>query len=104
MLVKGTTGRTIELDTKIDLTPFAGVGATLQILVQRPNREETAWTPTFKDSDPTNGILSYSLQTGDVDQPGDYLLHANVDDGAGQNLIGELVSLKVLDTFTRRSG
>lgn len=104
MIIRGTTGRAIELDTKIDLTPFGGPGATVQYLVQRPDRSVTVWAASFKDSNPSNGVLTHTLETGDVDQDGDYLLHANVDDGEGQNLIGELYVLRVLDLYTRKNG
>lgn len=77
---KGTTGRVISLDTKIDLTPFSIGNASVDMYVTQPDAVQVSWEVSFKDSDPTSGVIEHTLTTGDVDQVGDYLILARVED------------------------
>lgn len=92
----GTIGRTIELDTEVDLTEF--VGQLMEFLVRLPDNTETTWEATPKDDDPTTKILVHQLQLGDVDQPGSYMLHTHVQN-ALKNLVGDVTELKVLELY-----
>lgn len=100
----GTVGRVIEVDTKIDLTPFSGGGSVQELLVQRPDRTETTWSAAFKDADPTNGILVHTLAAGEVAQKGKYLIHAHVvDPTATKDELGQMTVLVALAKFEELS-
>jgi len=78
-VIQGTTLEDLEIDTKIDLTPYP----TVSLEVRKPDRTEETWPATFLNSDPTTQILVHTFQPGDLDQAGDFLIHAKLEDGTG---------------------
>ena len=77
---KGTLGRRISLNTGVDLTPFSVGSTSAYMLVIQPNGSQVVWEATFRDSDPSLGILEHDLVTGDVDEVGDYKILTVVED------------------------
>jgi len=68
----------LVIDTNADTT-----GATSLVAKLRKVHGTTVSTKTLTNTDPTNGILSYTWLAGDTDVPGTYLVEAIVTFASG---------------------
>ena len=86
----GDHGLIISVSTEIDLTD-----ATSYVFhVSKPNGVQVDWVPT-PEEDLTTGILNYTVEEGDLDVSGFYLLQAEVSWG-GNRFVGEPATIEVL--------
>lgn len=87
----GTDGFPIGIDTKVNLT-----GATRYVFeVRKPHGDIVFWQPSRVER---KGILSgllYYTQPDDLDQAGDYSIHAVLDIGTLKNAPCEEVLIEV---------
>ena len=105
----GTYGRVVEIDTKTDLSYFTDPGDKVEIAVLKPNNVETTWAATIKDEnavlgDPDYGIITYTLQQGDLDEIGSYRLHARLTKVSPAMLVfGDQAVLKAARMYESRT-
>jgi hypothetical protein len=79
----GTYGVDVRLATNTDLSVFNVPGCQTLIVVKKGEGAETTWTativnPTATPDDPDFGVLKYTLQPGDLDEVGNYTMHAKL--------------------------
>ncbi len=101
----GTYGREIEIDTKTDLSVFNVPGCQTLLRVEVPDtgKSVVAWTATIK-SPPEDGILTYTLQQGDLDKIGHYKIHAELIRASPPlKLIGDLTVIRVIRLHEERA-
>lgn len=84
----GDVGTVIKLDTGTDLTS----ATALKIKVKKPNGTEVEWTASQDANNPK--VMTYTIQSGDLDQSGTWKLQAYVEFPTWQGR-GEWAKLKV---------
>jgi len=94
-LVVGTFGEPLEVATGLDLTDLDGLSAVFSLTVAKPGQPAVTWTAVIKDGDPLSKTLVHNLVDGDLDVPGDYLIHAVATVGTTLKKIGGVTVLKV---------
>jgi len=90
-IYKGDTGTLLLVYTGIDLS---GV-ITCAIKVKKPDGSSVVWNGA-PYGDPTDGIIVYITQEGDIDQSGVYCANAYVETAAGK-WTGETFKFVVAD-------
>jgi len=70
----GDVGTVIELDTGADISTATTVG----IKYKKPDNSTGEWTGSVSTIDGVQSGVSYTLQSGDIDQCGLWIMHAHV--------------------------
>ena len=93
-------GIDIEVETLIDLTGFSN--AEVHIDVEKPDGTQVTWAASIlsvNDADRGGGVLTYTLQNGDIAVRGQYKAHARVTTGS-VNLVGAVTRFAVKDLYS----
>jgi len=89
------TGQKLILETETDLSN----ATTKKIKVKKPSGVEEEWDANI-EGNPSEGRLSYVIQSGDFSEAGTYKFQAYVEFSDGGVLHGETASLVVHAKYT----
>ena len=93
-LYTGDVGIVFRVSTGTDLS-----AATLtKLKVQQPDGTEVNWTATVYGS-AADGVLTYTSDSDDFPEDGNYKLQAYVEQTGGAKLYGETASFDVYDPY-----
>jgi hypothetical protein len=93
-IYKNSVGITFEVSTEYDLTSTTNTA----LLVKKPSNKTATW-PAIVYGDPTNGVLSYTSVSGDLNEDGFYFLQAYTEFPTGKVLYGVASRFKVMDSY-----
>jgi hypothetical protein len=84
----------IDVDTNA-AADISGYSTTIQMIFTDPDGNAAAKVATF-DSDGTDGIIKYTIATGDLDEAGKWQVRGKVIAGSGATLTTEQHTFLVL--------
>jgi hypothetical protein len=89
-LYKGSIGIILNISTTVDLT----TASTTYLKVVAPYGASINWIGS-KTATPADGIISYTIQSGDLDDIGNYIFQSYIVMVDGSTYIGDPVTIKV---------
>jgi len=89
-LYKGSIGIILNVSTTVDLT----TASTTYLKVATPYGTTVNWIGS-KTATPSDGIITYTIQGGNLDEPGNYIFQAYIVMVDGSTYIGDPVTIKV---------
>lgn len=92
-------GTDIEVEVGIDLTGFSSAEAFID--VEKPDGTLVTWNASIlsvNDTDRGGGVLTYTLQDGDLTPRGNYKAHGRITTGS-VHLPGDVFRFKVQGLF-----
>jgi hypothetical protein len=91
--IQGDEGKVLDVSVTIDIT-----GATVrQLKMRKPSGTTAAWTASIQQASP--GILRYTTTTDDLDEAGQYVGHAYIEDASGYPQTGARFEFVVLALY-----
>jgi hypothetical protein len=87
---KGEKGTVITLDAGIDISN----GSSFKIEVEKPDGTKVSWTGALSNT----RYITYTLQTGDFDQTGNYKIQSHIVAPNGE-WYGETIAIYVNEYF-----
>jgi hypothetical protein len=91
MIFRNQTSLRIKLTTNVDIT-----GSTVrQIKYRKPSGQTGNWTALSEDD--ALGIIYYDVQTGDINESGNWVIWAYVTFSDSRSAPGEIIKVKVYE-------